>query len=141
MPQPIVIVIVKAARAGQVKTRLVPPLSESGAASLAACFARDTLLKARRVVRNVLVAYAPSDARNDLEAILPRAYCGLSRMEPTSVSASTQWPNTSSVYDIDTPADLKRLRDEMRSREEARRRAPSTYRWLAQRASQLSLLP
>lgn len=71
MPQPIVIVMVKAPRAGEVKTRLVPPLSESEAASLAACFAQDTVLNAQHVVSNVLVAYAPSDARVDLEAILP----------------------------------------------------------------------
>ncbi len=71
MSQPIVIVMVKAPRAGEVKTRLVPPLSESEAASLAACFARDTVLNAQHVVSSVLVAYAPSDARADLEAILP----------------------------------------------------------------------
>ncbi len=70
MPQPIVIVMVKAPRAGEVKTRLVPPLSECEAASLAACFAHDTVLNAQRMIRNVLVAYAPADARDDLEAIL-----------------------------------------------------------------------
>ena len=63
--------MVKAPRAGSVKTRLVPPLSESEAASLAACFAQDTILNARRVLPNVLVAYAPADARFDLEPLLP----------------------------------------------------------------------
>jgi uncharacterized protein len=71
MPQPIVVVMVKAPRAGAVKTRLVPPLSQSEAASLAACFAQDTILNARRVLPNVLVAYAPADARLDLEPLLP----------------------------------------------------------------------
>src|SRR5260370_42087511 len=71
MPQPIVVVMVKAPRAGEVKTRLVPPLSESDAASLAACFAQDTVLSAKRVIRNVLIAYTPSNARAYLEAILP----------------------------------------------------------------------
>ncbi|MCA1573277.1 MAG: TIGR04282 family arsenosugar biosynthesis glycosyltransferase [Acidobacteria bacterium] len=71
MPQPIVIVMVKAPRPGEVKTRLVPPLSESAAAVLAACFARDTILNAQRAADDVLVAYAPADARSDLKAILP----------------------------------------------------------------------
>src|SRR5437660_9973021 len=68
---PICVVMVKAPRVREVKTRLVPPLSEIDAASLAACFAQDTVINAQRVVRNVLVAYAPADARTDLEAILP----------------------------------------------------------------------
>jgi hypothetical protein len=40
-------------------------------------------------------------------------------------------------YDIDTPPDLSRLADETRSSEEARSRAPNTYRWLVDRASEL----
>ncbi len=70
MPQPIIVVMVKAPRAGEVKTRLVPPLSESDAASLATCFAQDTVLNAQLLVSSVLVAYAPADARNDLQPIL-----------------------------------------------------------------------
>lgn len=71
MPQPIVVVMMKAPRAGEVKTRLVPPLSESDAASLAICFARDTILNAQRATDDVLVAYTPAEARSDLEVILP----------------------------------------------------------------------
>lgn len=63
--------MVKAPRAGEVKTRLVPPLSKSDAASLAACFAQDTVLNTQSVVSNVLVAYSPNDARLVLESILP----------------------------------------------------------------------
>ena len=33
-------------------------------------------------------------------------------------------------YDVDTPRDLSRLRDEFLAGEEARSRAPATYRWL-----------
>jgi rSAM/selenodomain-associated transferase 1 len=33
-------------------------------------------------------------------------------------------------YDVDTPEDLMRLRDELFADEEARTRAPATYRWL-----------
>ena len=71
MPQPMIIVMVKAPRAGKVKTRLVPPLSESDAASLAACFAQDTVLNAQHVVHDVLVAYTPSGGRDALAPILP----------------------------------------------------------------------
>ncbi|HEY2971600.1 MAG TPA: TIGR04282 family arsenosugar biosynthesis glycosyltransferase [Pyrinomonadaceae bacterium] len=227
MPQPIVIVMVKAPRPGEVKTRLVPPLSESDAASLAACFARDTILNAKRTVKDVLVAYTPTEARSDLEAILPsdlhwsaqagdnlgqrldsvaeHAFSlGFSPLVilgaesptlPTSFIRETvnlltareanvclgptedggyylvglrnpvqglfqniDWSTPSayeqtaanaaklglrlhplpSWYDIDTPADLTHLHDEMYSSEEVRLRAPNTYRWLLDRALHLS---
>ena len=38
-------------------------------------------------------------------------------------------------YDVDGPADLARLREEMFTDEEARARAPATYRWLLTRHS------
>lgn len=41
------------------------------AASLAACFARDCVANLRRVVKRVIVAYAPSDGLRDLEALFP----------------------------------------------------------------------
>ena len=69
MSDSICVVMVKAPRAGAVKTRLVPPLTREDAASLASCFARDTLAAVRRVVREVLVAYAPGDGRASLEAL------------------------------------------------------------------------
>jgi len=68
---PVCIVMVKAPRAGAVKTRLVPPLSGAQAAALAACFAQDTVAALRRVVPEVVVAYAPADGRAALEALLP----------------------------------------------------------------------
>ncbi|MBA2734248.1 MAG: TIGR04282 family arsenosugar biosynthesis glycosyltransferase [Acidobacteria bacterium] len=71
MSRPVCIVMVKAPRAGAVKTRLVPPLSQSQAATLAASFAQDTIANVQRVVRDVIVAYAPSDGRVSLEALLP----------------------------------------------------------------------
>jgi hypothetical protein len=64
------IVMVKAPRAGAVKTRLVPPLTFEEASSLAACFARDTLSLARRAAGEVFVAYAPEGGRAPLEALL-----------------------------------------------------------------------
>jgi len=71
MPQQLVVVMMKAPRCGEVKTRLAPPLSKTDAASLAACFAQDTVRNARHVVRDVLIAYAPVGARTDLDVILP----------------------------------------------------------------------
>lgn len=71
MPRPIVVVMAKAPRAGHVKTRLVPPLTYSQAAALAACFIRDTVLNVRQIVDTLMIAYAPANARQDLEPILP----------------------------------------------------------------------
>ncbi len=71
MSRPVCIVMVKAPRAGAVKTRLMPPLSGAEAASLAACFAKDVVANASRAVQQVVVAYAPSDGRRALEELLP----------------------------------------------------------------------
>jgi rSAM/selenodomain-associated transferase 1 len=71
MSRPVVIVMIKAPRAGLVKTRLVPPLSEKQAASLAACFAQDVVRSAAGVAGELLVAYSPADGRDSLEALLP----------------------------------------------------------------------
>jgi rSAM/selenodomain-associated transferase 1 len=67
----VVVVMVKAPRAGLVKTRLAPAVAEVDAASLAACFAQDSVGNALRVARDVIVAYAPADGRAPLEALLP----------------------------------------------------------------------
>ena len=71
MPQPLIVVMAKAPRAGDVKTRLVPPLTKQQAATLAACFVRDTVFNAKQLVNDVMIAYFPSNARTDLEPILP----------------------------------------------------------------------
>src|SRR5689334_13005739 len=63
------VVMVKAPRAGAVKTRLAPPLTREEAASLAASLARDTVASVRRVVSEVIIAYAPDDGRAVLEDI------------------------------------------------------------------------
>jgi rSAM/selenodomain-associated transferase 1 len=70
MSRPVVILMVKAPRVGEAKTRLVPALSGEEAASLAGCFARDVLHKARRVVHEVIIAYTPADARPALAQLL-----------------------------------------------------------------------
>ena len=224
MPRPVCIVMVKAPRAGAVKTRLVPPLSAEEAAALAACFARDTLASARSVVPEIIMAYAPADGREQLEALfqadgllwleqlgeglgarldsaaahaaglgyspliiigadsptLPPAFIdgavnslvagesdvalgptedggyylvGL-RRPSSGLFKNVAW-STPQVfrqtaanaarlglrllqlprwYDVDTPADLLRLRAELLSDEEARARAPHTYRRLLSQA-------
>lgn len=69
MSHPVGIVMVKAPIIGTVKTRLVPPLSYSEAAALAACFAQDVVTCVRRIVPEVMVAYAPSQGRAMLTAL------------------------------------------------------------------------
>ncbi len=69
--RPVIIVMVKAPRAGSVKTRLMPQLSANEAAELAACFALDTAHNALRAVPQVIVAYAPADERAALASLLP----------------------------------------------------------------------
>ena len=219
-PHPAVIVMVKAPRAGVAKTRLTPILSEADAASLAACFAQDALASARRVARDVIVAYTPADGRRSLQTILPHdllwmeqegtslgarleaaigraAARGFSPLIVTGTDSPTFPPvhietaidalemdeadlvlgptedggyylvglrhpiphifqnvawSTSFVYqqtadnaarlglrlkelprwyDVDMPADLLRLRDELYADQEAQTRAPSTYRWFS----------
>lgn len=217
--RPVLIVMVKAPRAGFAKTRLAPVLSEEQAATLAVCFAQDTLQSATRIVRDVIVAYTPDDARAMLERILSGNLMwtkqrgdGLGeRLEAAVTNAATRgfsplviigtdsptrppsfietaldalvnlradlalgatddggfylvglrkpvpglfqniaW-STSEVYqqtvsnaarrglrvqhlshwyDVDTPSDLLRLRDELYTNKEAQERAPSTYQWL-----------
>ena len=70
MSRPVVIIMVKAPRAGFVKTRLTPPLTADEAASLAACFAQDTARVARLSASEIIIAYAPADGRGALEAFL-----------------------------------------------------------------------
>jgi rSAM/selenodomain-associated transferase 1 len=221
------VVMVKAPRAGAVKTRLAPPLTRALAASLAACFARDTVGSARRVAGETIVAYAPDDGRAALESLfkddgllwlaqrgedlgariesaavyafargrgsvvivgtdsptLPpsyveRAFASLSSGEsdvalgPTEdggyylvglrqnfagLFGNVEWSTPRAYaqtaenvaraglrllelprwYDVDTPADLLRLRDEMLSDEAASERAPATREWLRAHASSL----
>lgn len=224
---PVCIVMVKAPRAGEVKTRLAPTLKSAEAASLAACLARDTVESVRRIAREVVVAYAPEDGRAALEALfldegllwlaqrgedlgariesaasdafargrgpvvivgtdsptLPPSFvesaaASLSSKEadvalgPTEdggyylvglrqffggLFLNVEWStprayrqtalNASRMglrvlelprwYDVDTHADLLRLRDEIFADESARARAPSTHEWLRAHASSL----
>ena len=229
--RPVCIVMTKAPRAGAVKTRLVPPLSGAQAASLAACFARDTVACVRRVVPEVMLAYAPADGRARLEELFPEGGLlwveqrgddlgarldaaaeharalghgpviivgadsptlppsfvrlalasldngetdvalgptddggyylvgqrqfsgGLFRnvawstplaYQQTAANAAREGLRTLELprwYDVDTPADLVRLREEILADEAARLRAPATHRWLLAHASSLPACP
>jgi|SRR5215204_562188 len=76
MPRPAVIVMAKAPRAGEAKTRLAPPLTPAEAARLAACLFADTVAAALGVGAAVVVAYAPADGRPLLEETLRVALRG-----------------------------------------------------------------
>lgn len=238
MSRPAVIVMAKAPRAGEAKTRLAPPLTRAEAALLASCFFADTVALARSFTvalarsfnAEVVVAYAPADGRATLEEALrvtprgaspsdvrwleqrgedlgerlagvvaraaaldlsplvvvgadsptlPPAFlnsaleelaCGraevalgatedggyyavgmrepapglFDRVEWSTPRAYAQTAANAARlglrllelpawYDVDTPADLLRLRAELSSDEDARRRAPSTYKWVRAR--------
>ena len=70
-------IMAKAPRVGQVKTRLVPPLSAAEAAALGAAFIQDVagniLAAAERAPIAGYVAYAPADAAAMFRALLPGA--------------------------------------------------------------------
>jgi rSAM/selenodomain-associated transferase 1 len=70
MMRPAVIVMLKAPRAGLVKTRLTPQLSAEEAAQLAACFAQDVVRGARETQGQLIIAYAPAEGRAALETLL-----------------------------------------------------------------------
>ena len=227
MSNPAIIVMAKAPRAGEVKTRLAPPLTRAEAARLAACLFADTVSVALGVGAVVVVAYAPTDGRapladalrdslteetlsgvlwleqrgeglgERLEGVAGRAfekgfgpllfvgadsptlppsclaaafaafargradvvlgptedggYYAVGMREPLAgLFDSVEWSTPRAYeqtarnagrlglrvselppwYDVDTPADLARLRAELSTDDEARRRAPSTCEWL-----------
>jgi uncharacterized protein len=69
--RPVIVVMVKTPREGEVKTRLTPAISARQAASLAACFVQDSVNLAIRAVPDVVVAYVPEDGQAELESMLP----------------------------------------------------------------------
>ena len=224
MPRPAIVIMAKAPRAGEAKTRLAPPLAPEEAARLAACLFADTVSLALRTgAAAVAVAYAPADGRAALEPhagaepllwlgqegeglgarlstaaerasslglgplvlvgadspTLPPAYLasaleGLAgggadvalgptedggyyavgmRAPARGLFDAVEWSTPRAYaqtaanaarlglrllelprwYDVDTPADLQRLRAELSADEEARRRAPATAGWVRSR--------
>jgi len=71
-PRVALCIVAKAPEAGQVKTRLCPPLSPAEAAELSRCFLLDKVAQVRQVARaEPSVAYAPEDAAAVFEALAP----------------------------------------------------------------------
>ena len=68
---PAIIVMAKVPQAEYVKTRLRPFLSDEQSAELAICFLQDTISNVKSATENIIVAFAPADGREKLEAILP----------------------------------------------------------------------
>jgi rSAM/selenodomain-associated transferase 1 len=65
-------IMAKAPEAGQVKTRLCPPLAPAEAAGLSRCFLLDKIAQVREVTRaEPVVAYAPEGAGAVFEALAP----------------------------------------------------------------------
>lgn len=226
MSSPAVIVMCKAPRAGEAKTRLAPALGAEGAAALAARLFADVCAAAAQIAPELFVAYAPADGRAPLEELLrergvtgvgwieqhgsdlggrladafarafaaglgpivalgadsptlPPAYVsralealasgradmalgptedggyylvGLARPAP-DIFRAVEWSTPRAYaqtaagaarldlrllqlpawYDVDTPADLRRLRAELSHDERARLLAPATHEWLKER--------
>lgn len=87
--RPAIIVMMKAPRAGTVKTRLVPALTPGDAATLAACFACDVVTQMRDIAvriqgARVIVAYAPDDGQAEIETLL-------ANRSPENINAPITW--------------------------------------------------
>lgn len=68
---PVIIVMAKVPRPGEVKTRLRPFLTDEQCASLAICFLKDTAANAAKISPNVIVAFSPPEQRTEIETLLP----------------------------------------------------------------------
>ncbi len=67
-----VTIMAKAPRAGEVKTRLSPPLSATEAAELYRCFLLDKIEQVRTLTRAIpAIAYTPPDGRGFFEGMAP----------------------------------------------------------------------
>jgi uncharacterized protein len=67
-----VAIMAKAPRAGEVKTRLCPPLSAEDAARLYACFLRDKVAQVRTLAgTRGVIAFTPENGRSEFEALAP----------------------------------------------------------------------
>ncbi len=65
-------IMAKAPRAGEVKTRLCPPLSAEEAAELSRCFLVDTLAKVNLLgAATPVLSYTPDEARDFFQALAP----------------------------------------------------------------------
>ena len=67
-----IVLMAKAPRAGDVKTRLCPPLSHQEAATLYRCFLLDSIAKISQITgATPVLSYSPADARQVFETLAP----------------------------------------------------------------------
>jgi rSAM/selenodomain-associated transferase 1 len=66
-----ILIMARAPRAGQVKTRLEPLLGAAGCARLQAALVRHTVAWTTATARRAWLAYTPADARDELAALAP----------------------------------------------------------------------
>ena len=75
MGRPAIAVMAKAPVAGQVKTRLVTPLSQEEAAELYRCLLLDKLLQVAQLSEvDRYLAYTPTDARQSMLSLAPQSF-------------------------------------------------------------------
>ena len=65
-----IIIMTKIPTAGNVKTRLQPFLTSEKCAELAECFLLDTVSKAKSLQNKLIIAYSPSEKRDDLQELV-----------------------------------------------------------------------
>ena len=65
-----IIIMTKVPTAGNVKTRLEPFLTPEQCAELAECFLLDTVSKAKSLQNKLIIAYSPSEKRDDLQELV-----------------------------------------------------------------------
>jgi rSAM/selenodomain-associated transferase 1 len=72
MPSIVVTIMAKSPRAGEVKTRLTPPLSPPDAAELYRCFLLDKIAQVRALAgAQAAIAYTPAEDRSVFQALAP----------------------------------------------------------------------
>jgi rSAM/selenodomain-associated transferase 1 len=72
LPQVGVVIMAKTPQAGEVKTRLCPPLTPEEAAELYRCFLRDKIAQVRSLqAASPVIAYTPAEGRSLFEALAP----------------------------------------------------------------------
>ena len=67
---PTIIIMAKVPTTGNVKTRLQPFLTPKQCAELAECFLLDTVSKVKSLQNKLIIAYSPSEKRDDLQELV-----------------------------------------------------------------------
>ena len=112
-------VMAKAPLAGEVKTRLVPPLTEQEAAELNVCFLRDMAANIASVrepqAASGLIVYTPIGSESAFDGILPEGF----KLLP--IEMLPPW------YDVDDAETLNRLCEDLFFSESLNRSYPAPH--------------